>query len=215
MQDQQFPILLKGSRYADRLPIGKTEVIQGFKHDRLKQFYADWYRPDLMAVVAVGDFDKSAMIASIEKHFGGLARHAKPRPRPAYDVPKQPGTLYAVATDPEAPMTQVTVYSKMAFRDPSTVGAYRQQIVERLFGSMLSARLGEIAQKPDSPFMSAASGRGLFVNSAEASMIMAMAKDGKVEPSLEVLFTEAERVTRFGFTQTELDREKNSILRGL
>jgi predicted Zn-dependent peptidase len=106
MQDQQFPVLLKGSRYADRLPIGKTEVIQGFKHDRLKQFYADWYRPDLMAVIAVGDFDKAAMQAMIQKHFSGIPRAAKPRPRPAYDVPKQPGTMYSVATDPEAPMTR-------------------------------------------------------------------------------------------------------------
>ena len=215
MQDQQFPVLLKGSRYADRLPIGKTEVLQGFKHDRLKQFYADWYRPDLMAVIAVGDFDKTAMQAMIQKHFGGLPRASKPRPRPAYDVPKQPGTLYSVATDPEAAMTQVSVYSKMAFRDPSTVGAYRTQIVERLFGSMLSARLGELAQKPDAPFMNAGSYRSLFVKSAEASTLMAIAKDGKVAPTLEALFTEAERVTRFGFTQTELDRQKTGLLRGL
>ena len=112
-------------------------------------------------------------------------------------------------------MTQVSVYSKMAFRDPSTVGAYRTQIVERLFGSMLSARLGELAQKPDAPFMNAGSYRSLFVKSAEASTLMAIAKDGKVAPTLEALFTEAERVTRFGFTQTELDRQKTGLLRGL
>src|ERR1043165_1063503 len=162
MQDQQFPVLLKGSRYADRLPIGKTDILQNFKHERLKQFYADWYRPDLMAVIAVGDFDKTAMQGLIEKHFGNLPRATKPRPRPAYDVPKQPGTLYTVATDPEAQMTQVTVYSKMAFRDPSSVGAYRTQLVERRFGSMLSARLNEIAQKPDAPFMNAGSFRGFL-----------------------------------------------------
>ena len=215
MQDQQFPVLLKGSRYADRLPIGKTEVIQGFKHDRLKQFYADWYRPDLMAVIAVGDFDKAAMQGLIQKHFASLPRAAKPRPRPAYDVPKQPGTLYTVATDPEAPMTQVTVYSKMAFRDPSTVGAYRTQIVERLFGSMLSARFAEIAQKPNAPFVNGGTYRSLFVKAAEASTLMAIAKDGQVAPTLEVMFTETERVTKFGFTQTELDREKTTLLRGL
>src|SRR5262245_27794219 len=132
MQDQQFPVLLKGSKYADRLPIGKPDILQNFKHERLKQFYADWYRPDLMAVIAVGDFDKTAMQGLVEKHFGSLPRATKPRPRPAFDVPKQPGTLYTVATDPEAQMTQVTVYSKMAFRDPSSVGAYRTQLVERL-----------------------------------------------------------------------------------
>ena len=215
MQDQQFPVLLKGSRYAERLPIGKTEILQNFKHDRLKQFYADWYRPDLMAVVAVGDFDKAAMQALIEKHFAALPRASKPRPRPSFDVPKQPGTLFAVATDPEASMTQVTVYNKMAFRDPSTVGAYRQQLVERLFSSMLSARLTEIAQKPDAPFLNAATGRGLFVKSAEASMLMALAKEDSIDRTLETLFVEAERVNKFGFTSSELEREKESLLRGL
>ncbi len=215
MQDQQQPVQLRGSRYADRLPHGKTDVNQGFKHERLKQFYTDWYRPDLMAVVAVGDFDQAAMQALIRKHFSAIPRAAKPRPRPSYDVPRQPGTLFAVATDPEAPGTQVSIYSKMAFRDPSSVGAYRTQIVERLFGSMLSARLAEIAQKPDAPFMNAGSSRGLFVKSAEASTLMAIAKDGQVAPTIETLFTEAERITRFGFTQSELDRQKASVLRGV
>ena len=68
----EFPLLLKGSRYAERLPIGKPEIIQNVNHDRLKQFYADWYRPDLMAVVAVGDFDKSAIEALIRSHFGPI-----------------------------------------------------------------------------------------------------------------------------------------------
>jgi zinc protease len=215
MQDQQLPVLLKGSRYADRLPIGTPEILQNFKHERLRAYYADWYRPDLMAVIAVGDFDVAAIAAQIKSRFGGMTAPAKSRPRPTFDVPKQPGTLYTIATDPEAPMTMVSVYSKMPFRDPSTLGAYRQQITERLFGSMLSARLAEIAQKPDAPFMGAGSSRGLFVKSAEASTLSAAAKDGQVTGALEVLFTETERVTRHGFTGTELDREKTAFLRAL
>jgi zinc protease len=215
MQDKQFPVLLKGSRYADRLPIGTPEILKGFKHERLRQFYADWYRPDLMAVVAVGDFDPATVKAQIEKRFAPIPAPAKARPRSAYDVPKQPGTLFAIATDPEAAATQVAVYSKMAFRDPSTGAAYRQQIVERLFGSMLTARLVELAQKPDAPFVNASSGRGLFVKSAEASVLMALAKDDQIAQTVEVLFAEAERVTKFGFTGTELERHKTNMLRGM
>ncbi len=215
MQDQQFPVLLKGSRYAERLPIGKMDVVQNFKQERLRQFYKDWYRPDLMAVIAVGDFDQAAMETLIKKHFAGIPAVAKPKPRPVYDVPKQPGTLFSVATDPEAPMATVSIYSKMAFRDPSTVAAYRRMIVERLFGSMLSARLSDLAQKPDAPFMGAGSNRGLFVKSAEASMLSAVAKDDGIDKTLGVLLTETERLSRFGFTATELDREKTSYLRGL
>ncbi len=162
-------------------PSARPDILQTFKPERLKQFYADWYRPDLMAVIAVGDFDKAAMEGLIKKHFAGLPAASKPKPRPVYDVPKQPGTLYSIVTDPEAPMTVVSAYSKMPVRDQSTVGAYRQMIVERLFSSMLSARLGELAQKPDAPFMAAGADRGIFVKSAEASTLSAMAKDDAID----------------------------------
>jgi zinc protease len=214
MQDQQFPILLKGSRYAERLPIGKPEIIQNFKHDRLRQYYADWYRPDLMAVVAVGDFDPKAVEGLVRTHFASMAAAGKPRPRPAFDVPRHDGTLYAIATDPEATMASVSAYSKMAFREASTVGAYRRQIVERLFGAMLSARLNELAQKADAPFLGAGASRGLFVKSAEASMLSAAAQNDGIERALETLFVETERVVRHGFTPTELEREKTAYVRG-
>src|ERR1700688_1295956 len=82
IHDTQFPILLKGSRYAERLPIGKPEIIQNVNHERLKQFYVDWYRPDQMAVIAVGDFDKSAIEAQIRSHFGSIPAPSSPKPRP-------------------------------------------------------------------------------------------------------------------------------------
>jgi zinc protease len=215
MLDKQLPILLKGSRYADRLPIGTAEVIQNFKHDRLKKFYADWYKPDVMAVVAVGDFDKATVQKLIEQHFGSLAAPAAPTKRTAYDVPDQPGTLYAIATDKEATSTSVAVYRKHGLRDPSTEAAYRQQIVEGLFGGMLSARFSEIAQKPDAPFLGAGAGRGLFVRTKEVTVLNALVKQDAIEPTLDVLFTEMERVARFGFTEPELERQKRNILRNL
>ena len=215
LQDKQFPILLKGSRYAERLPIGTMEVVQNFKHDRLKAFYTDWYRPDLMAVVAVGDFDKAAVEALIKEHFGSIPASAGGRPRPTYDVPPHPGTLYAVATDKEMPQTTVAVYSKLPLRDQTTVGSYRRQIVERLFSSMLSTRYSELAQKADPPFLGAGANRGIFVRTAEASTLSALVKEDGVERGLEALFTEAQRVARFGFTDTELERQKVNILRSL
>ena len=213
MMDKQFPTLLKDSRYAQRLPIGKPEVLQKFPHARLKQFYADWYRPDLMAVIAVGDFDQAAIEALIRKHFGSMTMPASPRPRPVPPVPDHPGTLYAVATDKEATSTNLTIYSKMALRDPTSVGAYRQQLVECVFGGMLSLRFSELAQKPDAPFIGAGAMRGVFVRSKEASLLNAMVKDGGVERGLQALFTETERVARHGFTSTELDRQKTNMLR--
>ena len=93
-------------------------------HDRLKQFYTDWYRPDLMAVIVVGDFDQAAIEAQIKSHFVRDSRaRRRRRPRPVYNVPDQPGTLYSVATDPEATQTTVSVSSTMAARDQTTLGA--------------------------------------------------------------------------------------------
>jgi zinc protease len=215
MQDKQFPILLKGSRYAERLPIGDMEVIQSFKHERLKQFYADWYRPELMAVVAVGDFDKGAIENLIKSHFGSIPKSPATKLRPSYNVPDHPGTLFAIATDKEASGTSVAVYSKMAVRDQTTVGSYRRQIVERLFSGMLSQRFAEMAQKPDAPFLGAGAGRGQFVRTKEISTLSAGVKEDGIERGLEALFTEAGRVVRFGFTETELDRQKKNIMRGL
>ena len=215
MQDKQLPILLKGSRYAERLPIGDMEVIQSFKHERLKKFYTDWYRPELMAVVAVGDFDKAAIETLVRNHFGSIPKSAATKLRPAYNVPPQPGTLFAIATDKEASSTSVAVYSKMPARDQTTVGAYRRQIVERLFSGMLSQRFAEIAQKPDAPFLGASAGRGQFVRTEEVSTLSAGVKEDGIERGLEALFTEGERVVRFGFTETELERQKRNIMRGL
>ena len=208
IQDAQFPVLLKGSRYAERLPIGKPEIIQNVNHDRLKQFYADWYRPDLMAVVAVGDFDKAAIEAQIRSRFGAIPAAASPKPRPAYTVPDQPGTVYSVITDPEVTQTRISVFTKMPAREQSTVGAYRQQMVERLFSGMLSARLDEIAQQPNAPFLAAQTSRGIFVRTAEVTSLNALVAKGGVERGLTALFTEIDRVARFGFTATELDRQK-------
>ena len=215
IQDVQFPILLKGSRYAERLPIGKPEIIQKVNRDRLKQFYTDWYRPDLMAVVAVGDFDKSAIEAQIKSRFGSIPPAASPKPRPAYTVPDQSGTVYSVITDPEATYTRISVSSKMAARPQVSIGAYRQHMVERLFSAMLSGRLDEIAQAPNAPFLKALTDRRLFVRTAEATTLDALVAKGNVERGLAALLTEIDRVARFGFTATELNREKLNLQRGL
>ncbi len=213
MQDVQLPVLLAGSRYAERLPIGKVEVLQNFKHERLKQFYTDWYRPDLMAVIAVGDFDPAAIVKKIQTQFAALRSPASSRPRPAHSVPDRPGTDFTIATDPEASGTSVSVYHTMPARDQSTVGAYRRQIVEGLFAGMLSARFSELAQQADPPFLGAGAQHGLFVRTTETTILSASVRDDGIARGLEALFTENDRVARFGFTQTELDRRKTALLR--
>ncbi|MCX6544233.1 MAG: pitrilysin family protein [Acidobacteria bacterium] len=213
MRDQQFPILLRGSRYSDRVPIGTKESIEGFKPEALKRFYADWYRPDLMGVIAVGDFSKSAIEAMIKAQFGAIPAPPHPRPRTAFEVPDHPETLFAVATDAEAAMTTVGVYNMLPLRDQTTVGAYRQQQVERLYTNMLTERLAELTLRADPPFMKAVVGRGLFVRTKEAATLMALVREDGIESGLRALVTESTRAARFGFTPAELEREKRDTMR--
>jgi zinc protease len=213
VQQAQFPVLLKGSRYADRNPIGDPKIIQTANPERLKQFYTDWYRTDLMAVVAVGDFNRAEIEAEIKTHFGSLPRAVSPKPRPPITVPDTPGTNYMVITDPEATNTRISVTHKMPARPQDTIGWYRQGMVERLFASMLTSRLDEIAQAPDAPFLGAQTGRGLFVRAEEATSLDALVPTGGVERGLSALFTEIDRVARFGFTAGELNRERLNVQR--
>ena len=215
LQEKQFPVLLQDSRYATRMPIGTVEVLQNFTRDRLVQFYADWYRPDLMAVIAVGDFDPAVVERLIRSRFSAVPPAASPKPRPVYDVPARAGTAYTIATDPELTGTQVSVYNTAPAPDESTVGSYRDRIVVGLFSGMLNARFAEAARKPDAPFLQARAGRGALVRTTEATTLSAVVRENEVERGLAAIFEEAERVARFGFTATELDRQKRNVQRSI
>jgi zinc protease len=215
MRDKQFPVLFRGSRYADRLPIGKPDILRSFSHEALRRFYRDWYRPDLMAVVAVGDFDPMHVEALIRRFFAPIPPARSPRPRPVYEVPDHAEPLVAVATDLEATSSAVAVYYKQPVRKAADLAAYRQDLVERLYNAMFNQRLFELTQQADPPFIFASSGQGRFIRSKEVYLLNAGVQDGGILRGLEALLTEAERVARFGFTDSELEREKRELLRAL
>jgi zinc protease len=215
IQDRILPELLNGSRYADRLPIGKMDVVQHFKPERLRTFYADWYRPDLMAVVAVGDFNAAETESLVKQHFGALSNPVPERARPSYGIPDRDGTLYAIQVDKELPGTTIQFEHILPALAEGSVATYRQKIVDRLFTGMLNARLGELTQKPDAPFVSAGAARLAYLSRTKDSASMsAFVKDGGAERGLQAILAEAERANRFGFTATELDRQKVTVLRG-
>ncbi len=213
MFDQQFPILFKDSHYAERLPIGTKDVLETFDHEALKRFYRDWYRPDLMAVVAVGDFDPARIEQLIHEHFAQIPAHEMPRQRSIYPVPDHDETLIAIATDKEATTSSVSLYYKQALREETSVGAYRRLIIERLYNSLLNARLFELTQEADPPFLFGSSGQGRLIRSKEVYVMGAGVSEGGIERGLAALLTEAERVSRHGFTPSELERHKIELLR--
>ena len=215
MRDKQFPILFKNSRYAERLPIGKKAVLDTFHHATLRRYYGDWYRPNLMGVVAVGDFDPAEIKGLIEEHFASLKNPTNPRPRIIFPVPDHDETLFAIATDPEASRSSVSLYYKMDVEEQETVQDYRRMIVERLYNSMLNQRLSELTKTADPPFLYAFSAKGRFVRSKDIYFLAAGVKDNGIERGLEALLTEAERVRQFGFTASEMERMKSEVIRDI
>ncbi len=215
MQDKQFPILFKNSRYAERLPIGKKEILESFKHETLRRFYNDWYRPDLTAVIAVGDFDKAKIESLIKKHFSAIALSIDKRERVTFPVPNHKEPLFAIATDPEATMSRVGVYYKHEVKPEKTVSDYRRNIIQRLYDGMLNNRLYELTKQPEPPFTFGYSQGGRFIRSKEFYVLFAGVKNNGIDRGLDALLVEAARVRKFGFTQTELEREKKDALRGM
>lgn len=213
VRDQQFPIFLEGSKYADRLPIGKKKILENAPVDTLKRFYKDWYRPDLMAVVVVGDLDPAQVQKEIESRFGKLKNPDNARERTSVEVPLLDKTRAAVVTDPEAPRTQVSVAIKRPAKPMLTEADFRDELVEDLFHGMLRARLDEIRQSPESPYMFAASFTSNMGRKTDIFQLWSMVKAGKSEDALRTLLTEVERVGKHGFLASEFERQKADVLR--
>jgi zinc protease len=214
-QDKIRKVQLEGSRYTDRSPIGDPAVIEKATRDQLVRFYRDWYRPDLMAVIVVGDVDRDATVAMIKSHFSALAAPAPARERPDFDVPERPGTRYSVIADREATATVVAISNLRPARPQDTVGGYRQIMLDQLFGDMFDARLDELDQRDNPPFLRAGAGRRLFdtPRTKDEVLLQALVPNDGVTRGLDALITEIQRVTRYGFTATELTRAKDAMMR--
>jgi zinc protease len=211
-----LPKLFNGSRYAERLPIGKEEIIRNAKPETLRRFYRDWYRPDLMAVVVVGDIDPLDAEKMITAHFAGLKNPDKERSRTYPEIPPLAGTEALVVTDKEIATGSVTLRYPVRFApDRGTYGDYRDDMIERMFGMMLSQRLGELAQQPTPPFMGAGAGMSQLSPRYKGFAASAALGAGGSKPALAALVQEQQRVRQYGFTAPELERVRKAILHGL
>ncbi len=214
LRDKFFPVILKGSQYAKRLPIGTKESIEKSPYSELTKFYKDWYRPDLQAVIVVGDIDIEETEKMIKDHFGKIPAAKTPKPRTKFGVPAFPETRASILTDAEQPYNVVQVYYlRPEIKASKTEKEYRASLVRNLFNQMISSRLEEIAQKPEAPFLFGSSSYGSFIGDKDAFSLIAVAKTAKdIEASIKTLLTENERVKQYGFAQTELDRAVKSTL---
>lgn len=208
IRDKQIPIIYYNSRYAERVPIGKPDIIRNAPIERLRSFYDTWYRPDRMAIVAVGDIDPDAIQKTIAAAFGPLQPRAPAAPVPSGTVTLQHPLLASVVTDPEVTQTSLQILRKRVKLSDDRVADYRRSIVERMVERMLNERFAELSRKPDAKFLSANSGDSAITPEISAFSLGARVADGQLQDGVAVLAAEAKRAREFGFSQPEVERTK-------
>ncbi|WP_298901638.1 pitrilysin family protein [uncultured Psychroserpens sp.] len=210
MQSKYLDKIAYKSQYADRLPIGTKENLENFKYESLRNFQKDWYRPNLMAVIAVGDLDVETLEKKIKDNFSGLKNPENPKPRQEFGSENHEGTFVAIEWDEEATGSQVQIYykDKGDVKKTRTVKDYRDNMVEGLFTQMINNRLREYSNKPNPPFIFGFSFHGGIIGNKEAYQSIAQTNETGQLEALKTLLEENERVKRFGFNASELERAK-------
>jgi len=214
MQNKYLPLLLNNSRYSNRLPIGTEEVLKNFKRETILDFYHSWYRPDLQALIVVGDIDVKKVEQMIKAKFSDLKNPENEKPRKEYNIPLLNKNQFIAVTDPEFPYTVAQVYVKHPEMELKTKTDYRNSIIRSLYNQMLGARFSELMKQANPPFLQGGSSIGGFLADLDVASSIVVSKPGagELEKGFKAVFTETERVKKFGFTQTELDRAKQSYL---
>lgn len=215
MQRQYWPMLLNNSRYAVRIPIGLDTVLDNFKRPQIYRFYHDWYRPDLQALIIVGDVNADSLVKVVKATFGDLKNPAQERPRTKYTVPLDGKNQFIAVTDKEMTATVAEVIIKHPEQPLKTAADYRNSIIQGLFNQMLGERYAELSRKAGVPFVQGGAEIGGFIGGLDEYGATVVAKPGQLEQGFKAIWRETERVKRFGFTATELERAKKAYLNGM
>lgn len=212
MQQKWLPVFLNESKYANRLPIGELDVIENAPPEALRRFRNDWYRPDLMAVIVVGDFDQEKMVQKVKQKFSQILAAENPRRKEFFDIPPHDETLISIATDAEAQYPMAFVLYKHPLKVDKTLGDYRESILHNSYNSMINNRLAEKTQLAEPPFIAGQAAFGKMFGPISVYQSVAICHNGKIKEGLTAVLLENERVKKFGFTETELERQKKALL---
>ena len=212
MRTKYWETLLKDSQYAQRLPIGKKEILENFKYETIRNFYKKWYRPDLMAIVVVGDIEVEEMEKKIKETFESIPMSKNAFPRPQFSIPLNKEPLAKVVSDKEATSTQLMLFYKLPKQTVNNYSDLRVSYTNELIWTMLNARLEELQKQAVPPFLYAYGfygdmiGRGL-----DAFQIYAGLREDNIEGGIKTVTEEIERIKAFGFTASELERAKKDV----
>jgi zinc protease len=210
---QNLPVLLNNSQYARRSPIGVEAAIRGFTTASLKSFYTDWYRPDLQAVIVVGDIDPKKVEELIKFSFSSLRNPTPAKPLPQYNVPAAPGTVVKVVTDKSYPYTLFQMLVRYPQAIAKTLADYIRTIRINLFNQIVNTRISDLTKIPSRPITYGQAAYSDFIGNQDAFSALAVVNASQgLEGAVKAVVAETERVRKFGFTLTELERAKQSAL---
>jgi zinc protease len=215
---QQLPKMYPNSKYGYRLPIGDTAIINNFARNELVDYYRKWYRPDLQAIIIVGDIDAAMIEKKVKELFSDIPKPTEPSEKTLYSVPDNDIPLISIAKDKEMTNTTVSLY----YKHETTPLALKGTLIDLLrrynrtvISMIMNERFGDILQKPDAPFAAASAGDAAYfiARTKDAWTAQAIIKEGKSDAAVKALVAETERVKRFGFTEAEYERARNNILK--
>ena len=215
MRKEWWPVFLHNSKYAERYISGKPEIIENCPPEALRRFRKDWYRPDLQAIIIVGDFNQEEMVAKVKTKFSSIPAPNEPREKKYFEIPNHKETLIKVVTDKEAQMPVSYVIYKHPLEISKTIGDYRKTIVQGIYNGIINNRLAEKTQLPEPPFLGGQSVFAELIGPKSAYISVAVTQNGKIEEGLKAVLIENERVRKYGFTDSELERQKTAVLNNI
>ena len=213
LMEQAMPKVYKGTKYEDCMPIGSMDIVDNFPYQDLRDYYQKWYRPDLQAVVVVGDIDVNKMEKKIKKIFSSIPMPKKAAERVYYPVPDNEKMIVDIEKDKEQPIVLCHIYQKREATPDSEKNSekyLRDDYVDGLISTMLNDRYAELRQQPEPPFQSA-TGRAstFFLSRTKDAFSMSIScKQDNILGGIISAVGVAERARQHGFTQSELDRAK-------
>jgi zinc protease len=215
MQDTLFNLIFKDSKYAVRSTIGLMSVVDSCEYDALRRFYRDWYRPDRQAVVVVGDFDAKEMEAKVKEMFNKIPKVKNPRVYNQAEIPDNAEPIIAVLQDKENTQTAIQIFIKNPRFYQKTVNDYRTSMGHQLYNTMINDRLKEVVQTENPPFVYGYAGYSDFLGPKDAYMSIAATKEDGILNGAKALFQENYRIIQHGFTATEFERAKKTVMKSV
>lgn len=217
LSEQAMPVIYAGTKYSDCMPIGNIDIVRTFPYNDLRDYYSKWYRPDLQAIIVVGDINEDKIEEKIKKLFAKIPLPQNPAHRIYYPIGNNEKMILYTATDKEQPTVNFTLYMKRDVtpkQERNTIQNYADDYKTNILRMAINDRLEELSRTKNAPFISASvrSGNFFLASTKDAFELSGVLKEGKAIEAIQLLVGEVERARANGITIDELKRGKAEML---